>query len=309
MLKRYYRTLRDPDMQTIDTFRSGMWVHLESPSEKEIAKIVEQYGLTPGHLEDALDEDEMPRLELEGEQLYFYIRHAYREPDGEFETYPLLFILVKNALITVAPKHISALDALQEGKIPIATTQKVKLLLIMLQRITDQYDAMIDRTSRKIKTVRHRLRTEDITNKDFVDFVMIEDELHEFFDSLQPNNAALRRLIIGKHLKLFDEDQELLEDVLLTNEQSIEKCSSNIRAIVGVRDAHSSISDNSLNQTMKVLTVATLAMAIPNMFFGIYSMNIVTPFQTNHYAFFIIVGFTLLVTLSVLLLGRKKGIF
>lgn len=296
-------------MDTVDEYRSGTWLHLEAPTAAEVAEVVEQYDLTPGHLEDALDEDEMPRLEVEGDQVYCYVRFALREKDGEFETYPLLIIIAKNAFITVASRHVSALEALTEGRVPVATTQKIKLMLLILQRITDQYDALIDKTSRGIKAVRQRLRTQVVTNQDFVNFVMIEDELNEFLSSLQPNNAALRRLLIGHHLKFFEEDQDLVEDVLLTNEQSIEKCSSNIRSIVGVRDAHSSISDNSLNRTMKVLTVATLCMAIPNMFFGIYSMNIVTPFQHNAFAFFIIVGFTVFVTLIVFLFGRKRGVF
>ncbi|MFZ1600329.1 MAG: CorA family divalent cation transporter, partial [Candidatus Saccharimonas aalborgensis] len=89
----------------------------------------------------------------------------------------------------------------------------------------------------------------------------------------------------------------------------VEKCNDNIKAIVGVRNAHSSISDNSLNQTMKVLTVATLAMAIPNMIFGVYSMNIETPFQHDTGAFWIILGITTIVLTIAMWLGRKKGIF
>ncbi len=309
MLTRYYRTLRDTTIATTDAYRSGVWVHLEAPSEEEIAEVVEQYDLTPGHLEDALDEDEVPRLELEGDQTYLYVRFALRENGGDFGTVPLLIILVKNALITVTPRRVDALEPLFSGRIAIATTQKTKLLLLILQRVTERYDYLIDKTSRKIQAVRQRLRKQTVTNEDFFDFVTIDDELNEFLSALQPNNAALRRLLMGRHLKLFEEDKELVEDLLLMNDQSIEKCNENIRSIVGVRDAHSSMSDNSLNQTMKVLTVATLCMAIPNMFFGIYSMNIVTPFQRSHFAFFIIVGFTLLVTLIFFIIGRKKKIF
>ncbi len=136
----------------------------------------------------------------------------------------------------------------------------------MLQRITEQYDTLIAKTSRKIKAVRSRLREHSLTNEDFVDFVLIEGELNEFASALQPNNAILRRLLLGHHMKLFEEDQDLVEYLLLSNDQSLENCNSNIKAIVGVRDAHSSITSNSLNQTMKILTFAPLGVAIPNMF-------------------------------------------
>ncbi len=107
---------------------------------------------------------------------------------------------------------------------------------------------------------------------------------------MQPNNAILRRLLLG-------------------NEQSLENCNSNIKAIVGARDAHSSISSNSLNQTMKVLTFATLGVAIPNMFFGLYGMNVPLPMQHLATAFWVIVMSATLTTLAIFFAERRKRIF
>lgn len=307
MIKRYYTSGSTPAIIETAKTQTGNWINVESPTKEELETLVATYNLVPGHLEDALDEDEVPRLETEGEQMYIYARFALRERDGDFETFPLLIITLKNTIITVASRHVSALEPFTSGKIPVSTKDHTRLILLIMQRLTEQYDALIDKTSRKIKAVRHRLRTHAVTNQDFVDFVMIEDELNEFLTALQPNNAVLRRLLVGKRLDA--EDQDLIEDALLMNEQSIEKCNTNIKSIIGVRDAHSSISDNSLNQTMKVLTVATLGMAIPNMIFGIYSMNVETPFQHTLGAFWIIVSFTSIVLVVVMWFGRKKNIF
>lgn len=309
MVKYYYRSLRGSSMQELESFKPGCWVHVVAPTQTELNELADEFSIDPGYLADALDEDEMSRLDTEDDQVFIYVRFAHREPDGSFETKPLLIITTKTAIITVSATNLPALESLSAGRYSVATTQKTKLVLLMLQRITEQYDTLIAKTSRKIKTVRSRLREHSLTNEDFVDFVLIEDELNEFSSALQPNNAILRRLLLGHHLKLFEEDQDLVEDLLLSNEQSLENCNSNIKAIIGVRDAHSSISDNSLNRTMKILTVATLAMAIPNMFFGVYSMNIVTPFQHSGKAFWIITGFTLTVTLTILAIGRRKRLF
>ncbi|MFZ1249011.1 MAG: magnesium transporter CorA family protein [Candidatus Saccharimonadales bacterium] len=309
MVTYYYRSLRGRALQEIAEFKPGSWVHVIAPTAEEITTLASEFNIDPGYFEDALDEDEMSRLDTDEGQTFIYVRFAHREPDGSFETKPLLIITTSTAIITVSALNLPALENLTAGRYSVATTQKTKLILLILQRITEQYDTLIAKTSRKIKAVRSRLREHSLTNEDFVDFVMIEDELNEFASALQPNNAILRRLLLGHHLKLFEEDQDLVEDLMLSNDQSLENCNSNIKAIVGVRDAHSSISDNSLNRTMKILTVATLAMAIPNMFFGVYSMNIVTPFQHSGYAFWIILGFTVTVTLIVLGLGRKKRVF
>ncbi len=307
MIKRYYRTQADENIAAVESEQPNIWIHVESPTEEEVAELTKQYGLEQGHLQDALDEDEMPRYETEGSQIYAFIRIALREKDGEFETMPLLVILANKVLLTVAARRVPALEVLTSGRLPFVTSDRNRLVLLIMQRITEQYDRLIDSTSLKIKAVRHRLRTHAVTNQDFVDFVLIEDELNEFLSALQPNNAVLRRILVGR--KLEEDDKELAEDVLLMNEQSIESCNSNIKSITGVREAHSSISDNSLNQTMKVLTVATLAMAIPNMIFGLYSMNVETPFQHQTGAFWIIVGITFTVLAIAMWIGHKKRIF
>lgn len=307
MIKRYYRISGDAEMAVIEKHRAHTWVHVEAPSQNEIDTLVSEYDLMPGHLEDALDEDEMPRLETEGKQTYAYVKVPLREKDGEFKTIPLLIVLLEKTIISVSLQHVSALDSITSGKTAATTNRQARLVLLIMQRITDQYDRLINQTSRNIKAVRQRLRTHAVTNDDFVDFVTIEDELNEFLSALQPNNATFRRLLVGH--RLDTEDQDLVEDVLLTNEQSIEQCNNNIKSIIGVRDAHSSISNNKLNKTMKVLTIATLCIAIPNMFFGLYGMNVDIPLQTNPYVFWVIIGFTAILTLVVYFVGRKKRIF
>lgn len=309
MVKYYYRNLRGNVMQELGEFKPGCWVHAVAPTDAELDKLTNQFDLDPGNLQDALDEDEMSRLEAENEQTYIFIRFAHKEADGSFETIPLMIVITKTATITVSSRPLPALEGLMGGRIHVATTQKTKLVLLMLQRITEQYDTLIAKTSRKIKAVRSRLREHTLTNQDFVDFVLIEDELNEFATSLQPNNAILRRLLLGHHLALFEEDQDLVEDLLLSNEQSLENCNSNIKAIVGVRDAHSSISSNSLNQTMKVLTMVTLAVAIPNMFFGLYGMNVPLPLQHLAVGFWVIVSTSTVITLAIFYFGRRNRIF
>lgn len=307
MIKRYYRSPSDGELKTASKNDPKQWIHVESPTDSEIQQLYEQYDLVPGNIEDALDEDEMSRLEIEDDQTYIYVRVALREKDGEFETIPLLMVMLPDAFITVTNRHVSVLESYTSGQSPIVTTDQTRFVLKIMNRITQQYTQLINRTSRRIKSVRYRLRQHALNNKDFFDFVMIEDELNEFLSALQPNNAVLRRFLLSHRLP--EEDEELVEDVLLSNEQSIEQCNANIKSIVGVRDAHSSISDSNLNRSMKVLTVATLAVAIPNMFFGLYGMNVDTPFHTSPYAFIGIITLTVVSTVVVYVVGKKKKIF
>lgn len=309
MIKYYYKNLRSETVQELSEYKRGRWVYAEAPTAEETAWLTEHFNLEAGHLADALDEDEMPRLEKEATASYIFVRYAYKSFDGELATAPLLFVFGGDTLLTVSLAHLPFLDRFLTGKIEFATTQRAKLVLQILHEVVERYDNYITGTSKQIKLIRSRLRGHEISNQDFIDFVVIEDELNEFLSSLLPTNATLRRLLRGRYMPLFEEDQDIVEDLLLNNEQSIEACNSNIKSIVNIREAYSSISSNNLNRSMKILTVATVVIALPNMFYGLYGMNVALPFQHARWAFGAMFFFTLGLTLFVFVFARRKRIF
>ena len=133
--------------------------------------------------------------------------------------------------------------------------------------------------------------------------------MNEFLSSLLPTTAILRRLMLGRHIHLFTEDQDIVEDLLLNNEQSIEGCRSNVKSIVNIREAYSTIASNNLNRTMKILTAATMLIALPNVFFGMFGMNVNLPFAHEPWAFGMVLAITLITTFIVLLVSRVKRVF
>ncbi len=309
MIKYFFRSLRSEQVQELDGYKAGCWVYVEDPSDHEVEELAGKFKLTIGHLYDALDEDEMPRLEKEGEQSYIFVRFATKDVDGELITVPVLFIFSGDMVITVSRARLPALDAFLNGKLTFATTQRAKLILLILQQIVEQYDGYITKTSKQIKLIRSRLRGHEISNQDFIDFVMIEDELNEFLSSLMPTNATLRRLLLGRYVPLFAEDQDIVEDLLLNNEQSIEACNSNMQSIIHIREAYTSISSNNLNRTIKVLTIITVLIMLPSMIFGLYGMNVSLPFEHSGLAFAGIMVFALLVNAAVVIVARRKRVF
>lgn len=309
MIKYFYKSLRSQQVQELSEYKRGCWVYVEAPTPDEVEYLTARFTLDPGHISDSLDEDEMPRLEKEDDQTYIFVRYAYKNAEAELVTVPLLFVFSDDIVITISLVHLPQLDKFLRGKIEYATTQRAKLVLQILHQIVEQYDAYINSTSKQIKLIRSRLRGHEISNQDFIDFVLIEDELNEFLAALMPTNATLRRLLRGRYIPLFEEDQDIIEDLLLNNEQSIEACNSNIKSIVNIREAYSSISSNNLNRTIKRLTIATVMIMLPSMFFSLYGMNVHLPGQTYAYAFPIVVGGSFLLTLTVFAIARRKRFF
>ncbi len=309
MISYYYKNLRSKQVSKADEYQPGCWVCVQKPTEDEIDFLIKRFKLEPGHLEDALDADEMPRLEKENDKSYIFMRYAYTNDELELTTAPLLFIVGSDTLITIALRDMPRLQRFLNGKVEFATTQRTKLVLQILYQIVDEYEIFINNISRQTKMIRSRLHGHEINNQDFVDFVLIEDELNEFLGALLPTTAILRRLLLGKHIPLYEEDQDLVEDLLLNNEQSIESCNSNIKTIINIREAYSTINSNNLNRSMKVLTAFTVLITLPNVVYGLYGMNIGLPFQHDPWAFALVFPLSLLLSWIVFVVARRRRIF
>lgn len=309
MIRYYYKNIRSKKVVELETYKAGCWVYAEAPTPEEVEFLISRFKLDPGHVEDALDPDEMPRLEKEGDATYIFIRYAYSDEKGAFTTAPMLFVTGPEVLITVAPGPLPRLQHFLTGRLEFNTTQRTRLVLTILDQIDDQYETFINRVGRQINAIRSRLKGHEISNQDFIDFVTIEDELNSFLSAMQPTTAVLRRLLLGRHIQLYEEDQDLVEDLLLNNEQSIEGCRAHVRSITNIREAYATIASNNLNHTMKLLTAATVLITLPNVIFGMYGMNIGLPFQDEPWAHAFVVLSALLLSFLVYLIGRRRRIF
>jgi magnesium transporter len=235
-----------------------------------------------------------------------FTRFPFTNEELRLETTPVLFVLDKHFLLTISNVPIPRLNKFTEEKIEYSTDHPDQLMLIILNEIVEQFDSYLNQISRQIKSLRNRLRHESISNKDFVDFVLVEDELNEFLSALTPTNANLRRILINKHLRLSETDKELIEDLLLANEQSIEAARSNNKSITNIRDAYSTIMTNNLNTVIRILTVLTVVLSVLTFIAGLYGMNVKLPFDGNFHAFSIILGISTLVILLLLWIFKRN---
>jgi magnesium transporter len=306
MIRYHYRNLRSKHLSEIPDYRQGSWVYVEDPSELEIEQLCEQFELDRGLIDDALDMDEVPRVEAEAGLSYIYTRFPYTDEKMQITTAPMLFVQGPKLFITVSLKPLPQLEKLLARE-DVFTTQQLKLMLQIMNRVTSQYERYLTRISRQILATRNRLRVQSIANKDFVEFVTIEDVLNEFLGALLPTNTILRRLLNGKLLKLYDEDEDLVEDLFLSNEQFIESAKSNIKTITSIREAYSTIAANNLNQVIRLLTSVTVILTIPTMVASFYGMNVALPGANNPQAAGLIIIGTLLATAGLVWLFKKRG--
>ena len=117
----------------------------------------------------------------------------------------------------------------------------------------------------------------------------------------------MEKTLRGKIIKLYEEDSEILEDAITENRQAIEMAQIYRDILNGTMDAYASIISNNLNSVMKTLTSITIILAIPTMISSFWGMNVGLPFENSRLGFVIIVAVSLVLTLLVSWLLKRRN--
>ena len=106
----------------------------------------------------------------------------------------------------------------------------------------------------RLRTVFIHLRVNDIAT-----LAEYERKLNDYLDALIPMNWAIEKLLATQKLRLKADDKEDVEDISIDLEQVIARCKSLLRTITNVRDSYRAVMDTRLNETIRLLTVITVA--------------------------------------------------
>ena len=306
----YVQKSSEQPMNTKKKYDPGTWIIVTEPDRAELKKLAADFHLDKNTLYDVLDPDEVSRVERIDFKDYLFVRFTKIDKHGKASTSPLLIVFNNDIIMTISSKPIEALHALKLEESDINTDDPHGLVIRILQRVFDTYSENIKQNAKSIQKSIDKLRAHKLEHEDFVELVLVEDELAGFLGALTPVPPIIARFTNDKNSEIFNEWQAAeLEDVSLNIEQSINLCNSSMRRIVSLREAHSTISNNSLNNSMKILTMATLLLALPNMIFGMYGMNIQLPFQNETEAYALIITGTLAMVLIVWIIAKTRKIF
>lgn len=285
----YYRsTPYDTTMvRDDDTHQHGDWLRVERPNESEAAVLI-GLGVDSDVLSDALDPNEVPRIDSEDDWTYFITRLPDTDDDfGDFTT-PILFAIGQKYLVTVSRDPLGRLWEPFVANTRVATSDRENLFFAMMDSITKSYEARVAKINREMRAVTRNVR--GLRPRDITTLVEYERKLNDYLDALLPTNTALERIRAGKFLHLAEDDRDLVEDLSVDMEQVIARCKSLLRTITNVRDSYRAVMDTKLNETMRILTVATLAITIPTMLAGLYGMNVPLPGSDSPWMFVQIVA-------------------
>ncbi len=304
MINIFHRTIKEEKLVRLDRFKVASWVNLCEPTEAEMDEVVEMLGVDRSLITDSLDINEMPRLEMEKKVAYIYVR-VPEKVNGNIITVPLLIAVGQDFVLTVSSRKCSLLNDFISGKVNFYTTQKTKFFLQLFFAINEKYNNLLIDMNKRLRNIKVRL--ERVDAKDLVQFVDFEQVLNDFLSALVPTDSILQKILTGRYIELYEKDKDLIEDISLGNTQLIEVSKSSLRYAVNIRDTYSNIATHDLNRIMKILTVLTILLTIPNVIFGFFGMNVLIPGMDLSHSYLWIIGSTvvLLVTLLFVFIKNK----
>ena len=288
---------------------AGVWVDGSNLSDSEIDSLITKFELDPNIVYDVRDRGELPRVEYSDTVAYVFLRLPRLTKTSHVSTLPLLCVLNNGSFLTLTIGDGVAPESVALSTLPITTEQTETLLLGVMAATVASFEDMIGHTSRSITDTANRLKSHDITNRDFIHFVTVEANLNHCRMNLDSTLAMAHRLRENKHDQLNERSIEALDDISLHIQQLLVSINSHLGSVESIRNAYSTVANNTLNQRMKTLTVFTVLITLPNVFYGMYGMNVTLPFAEDKWAYAYIVGFTVFLILSVYLLAKKLRIF
>lgn len=274
---KFYKTIGTA-VTEIDKAEFGCWISVIAPNDAEVKSTIEDFGLDADFVRAALDEEESSRIENEESQTLIIVDYATGETDAQnamlYTTMPMGIILTGDYVVTISLKENIILSEMSSGVIRgVQTGLKTRFVLMILLRIATkflQYLKQID----KISSLTEKRLHKSMKNKELIQLLDLEKSLVYFSTSLKGNEITLEKILRGRVIKLYDEDQDLLEDVLIEIKQAIEMAEIYSSILSGMMDAFASVISNNLNIVMKRLTIITILMAIPTIVFSYYGMNV-----------------------------------
>lgn len=306
----FYKTL-DGRIEEIDKYETGCWVNCIAPDDDEVQYLLDFFKIPPELLRSALDEEESSHIDNEDGTTLIIIDIPIVEKVSKnitYSTMPIGIMITENNVITVSLRENPILSELSEGVVRnVMTNYKTHFVFhIMLRMATKylQYLKQIDKISNRIE----RQLRKSAKNQELNQLLDIEKSLVYFSASLKSNEITLEKIMRGRYIKLYDEDQDLLEDVLIEIKQAVDMAAIYLNILTGTMDVFASIISNNLNVVMKILASLTLIVSVPTVVSGLYGMNINGGLPFDDYWWFPIFLSAVLMFIMYLIL-KKKDMF
>ena len=296
MLTIYKNTLEG--LQTLENPTNGCWIKTTDPNPEEI-EMLEGWGIESELITYSLDQDEMARVERDDGYTLILLRipHFQGEThDIPYSTIPMGIIIKDNLIVTICRHESHITRILTNSKYRgFKTAKRYRFVLYVLLETAYRYLTYLREINRAMDQVEDQLQ-KSTRNRELLELLKFQKSLVYFTTALRSNGVMMERLQRMRMFNQYEEDEDLLEDVLTENQQAIQTTHIQTEILSSTMDTFASIISNNLNAVMKVLATLTIVVSMPTLVASFFGMNVSLPGEGHPLAFLAIFGFSLALT-------------
>lgn len=298
-------------IEELKSMENGAWVKAVDPTPEEIQQLV-QWGVDPDYINNSLDLDEMPRMERDDDYTFILIRIPHRQPESDipYTTIPLGIFIKGNMIVTICRYEKEMFQVLANRKYRLLKTGKrYRFALYIFLETATRYLTHLREINRMTETIEDQLQ-KSTRNREVLELLKYQKSLTYFATALRSNEVMMERVQRTQIFNYYEDDQDLLEDVLTENQQAIQMTSINAEILSSMMDAFASIISNNLNGVMKALAALTIIVSLPGTVAGFFGMNVMLPLSDGEpTAFLIVFGIALALTAIATFIFYKRDWF
>lgn len=285
----------------------NFWINVDTSDANEMKELHTKYLIDQEMIDYSLDKNEGAHFEYNKSNdtfLFIYVVPKQYKDNNHYETTPITFIIKENIFFTITNDETKyLLPKINELILNDVTISLYKLLFNVLFMLTDQFFPLIEGIDRQIKTVNGKLRTK--TNKqNLLDLSDLEISNTYLFSAAKQDAVVLEQLKLHFVYSKFNEvEKEELVDTIIETRQLVEMTRLSSQVLNQLSGTYNNILNNTLNETMRILTVLSVLLTIPTIITGFFGMNMPLPLENNVLGWLIIIGIsiTLWFILSIIL--------
>ena len=304
-----YKTT-EQGLEQLDSMANGTWIKAIDPTAEEIQQLVD-WGIDADYINYSLDFDEMARMERDEDYTFILLRIPHRQPESDvpYITIPLGLLIKGNTIVTICRYDKEMFKVLANGKYRLLKTGKrYRFALYIFLETATRYLTHLREINRMTEVIEDQLQ-KSTRNREVMELLKYQKSLTYFATALRSNEVMMERVQRTQIFNYYEEDQDLLEDVLTENQQAIQMTSIATEILSGMMDAFASIISNNLNGVMKALAALTIVVSLPGTVAAFFGMNVALPGEEHPLAFIAVFGIALLMTAIATFIFYKRDWF
>ncbi|WP_426265069.1 magnesium/cobalt transporter CorA [Sphingomonas sp. PWP1-2] len=270
-----------------------IWVGIADPLESELRTLQETYGLHPLAVEDALKADQLPKVDIYGDQLFVIARTAHLEKDEI--AYGETAIFVGHSHI-ISVRHGSARAHTElRSQLEAAPTLLVHgvdyVLHAILDFIVDGYLPMVETIEEEVLAMERRAVDNFLGREEINRIFSLRRELMRFQRVLVPMGEVAGKFV-RMELPCIDAEAKPYFNDVLDHVRRVQTMVDDLREVLtSVFEFSNLLEQQRTGAITRQLAAWAAILAVPTAIAGIYGMNFEhMPELKTTYGYFIVLA-------------------